>query len=208
MQTTFEKQVKNIMAMRLANPQHNLPTDYLSCARELSEYTCKRLNNHPRYCIQVGGNDPKKALSPYPGSQKGAVGGVADADPAALIEWLGAGGNPVMQDRAEYRALVCSKCPENSSSPACDPGRRLDWRSWVTAPVAKMLKGYLQIRNRMRLSTTHDKVLGKCLACHCELKLKVFTPIDHISDNMHTDTMAKLHPDCWVLKEMANGTGV
>jgi hypothetical protein len=207
LQNTFREQVQNIINMRLANPRFKLATDYLSVAQDLANYTEKRLKNHPKYVIQAGGGAvaeaQKKTTSPLSNLQSEGEDAVAGdhVDPAALVEWLGSGGRAVERELAETRASICATCPENSESPTCDPARRLSWREWWTKPVAFGLQKLLSIRNGMKMETSRDAELGKCLACKCELPLKVWVPVAHVLDNASAEDLAKLDERCWVLHE-------
>ena len=203
--STFQQTVNNIINMRRANPRFKLPSDYLSCARALEQYTEARIGHHHKYCIGVDDEAQKKTtpptfpLQPNP-SRLAAVAGV---DPRALLEWLGDGGTPVERDLAEKRAAICADCPENSSGPKCPESRRNSWLEWVTGPVSIALKKYLSIKNKLKIETSRDKDIGRCLACKCELLLKVHTPLNHIKDNMEPEVLSKLRsvPKCWVLTE-------
>lgn len=214
LQNNFEQQVANIIKVRKANPQAKLSTDYDTVAQELEAFTCRRLHNHPKWCIDGPIEAPaaltmgaqKKTLwprilrphSPEPDPVAEEKG---HANPDALLEWLGAGLRPVALPLAESRSEICATCPENSSSPTCDPARRLSWRDWWTGAAAKGLRALMGIRENMDLSLTRDPQLGKCLACRCELKLKPFTPIEHILDTTSAEELSLLDPRCWVLQE-------
>lgn len=201
LQNTFEQQVNNIIKMRAANPRFNLPNEYMAVAMELADYTEKRIESHPKYCVAVP-EVVKKTISHVPGWPRAGVDAAeARVDPAALIEWIGEGGQPVSPVLAEQRAETCAGCPENSDSPTCRPDRRLAWYEWMTEPIAASLGIYLGLKNKMKLATQQDKVLGKCLACRCELKLKVWTPLRHILANADEAGLGRLDLRCWVLHE-------
>lgn len=207
LQFTFEQQVRNIIAMRQQNPRFGLATDFVTVARELENYTEARIGAHDKFSIQPEDPAQKKtlALSNHPLNQNPDDAAAEDSpvDTAALREWLGAGGQPVAKELAESRASVCAGCSENSSAPACKKERKKSLNDWLTAVVAVAFKQMLQLANRKRYSTSRDAELGKCLACRCELKLKVHTPISHIKDNMEPDVVAKLRSvkNCWVMTE-------
>lgn len=209
---TFMQQVSNIQAMRKQNPRFHLATDFLTVARELESYTCRRLENHPKYCITDDGDEKKKSSPQSASPESTAPEGEAVAevggrdskiDPRALREWLGAGLKPVDRALAEKRAAICAVCPENSESSNCPVERRKSWQAWFTAAVANALRKYIAIRYAIRAETSKDEELGKCLACHCELQLKVHTPLHHLRDNMDEPTIQRLRrvKKCWVMNE-------
>lgn len=140
--------------------------------------------------------------SPLPQTQAEDAADVS-VDLDALKEWLGAGAVPVSKELAALRALTCFKCDRNSSSTLCPDGERKSWMSWVTPKIAWVLKKYSALKNRMNLTTPYDAELGKCLACECELPLKVWVGLPHIVDNMGPKTSAAIAkvPHCWVNTE-------
>lgn len=206
---TFDQQVKNIVAMRKKNPQFKLPTDYMAAASDLERFTEKRLRSHPKFCIgEQAVAAQKKTPSPSLRSQfilaaARVVSGNENIDPRALEEWLGSGKAPVPADVSERRSAICSVCPANSESEACPVDIKSSWREWVTKPVADVIRKYMGWRHKMNLSTPHDHRLGKCLACHCELQLKVHADIGHIRSNLDPEVVAELqkYPQCWVMAE-------
>ena len=111
----------------------------------------------------------------------------------ALISWLGAGGEPVSAGTAEHRASFCVGCPKNSHG---------KW--WETAknPIAHTIRKVLALKARKNLSTTKDEQLFMCSACGCALRLKVFAPIQHISDNLTPEMLDKLDKNCWIRQEL------
>ena len=183
--------------MRQANPlitkNHNLPTDPTTVAEELDFYNamiCAEMN-WDQYIYEGGAADeppPKSSLL----SQLLQSGGRVAAGVNTIKEWEIAGGNLVPQELAEKRAKVCVACPKNESG---------DLTSWFTLPAAHLILAQLESRNRMKIWTSSDPLLGVCTACACPLKLKVHCPIDIINDKMRPEDRAQLHPDCWIPKE-------
>lgn len=201
---TFDETVDAIIAHRRANPRFNLSTDWATVAVELEVYTEKRLLQIPGAKIYLTASDPKPERPSHlaqPVHQGGVAAGAKPSIVAGipvLINWLGDGLRPVDQALAEGRAAVCAggngreKCPQNQAG---------DWRRWFTEPVAAVLKMQMEIKADKNLSTTNDDKLGVCDACACELHLKVWSPIRHITDNMNEATKARLDPRCWITKE-------
>ena len=140
---------------------------------------------------------------PYPPSSTARTGrgGVAalagsvkrlGAGIGVLVDWVGSGGKPVSVAIAVSRAAVCKDCPKNKKSA---------WTEWATAPIAAKIKDQLGMCETMRLSTPYDADLHTCSACLCWLPLKVWTPLEHITDHMSNEVKADLHPSCWILHE-------
>jgi hypothetical protein len=199
---TFDQTVDAIIKHRNANPRFDLPNDVGSVSAELDEFTCLRIRNDPNYCDGFhvpGGDVTKKAPQPSwlqaqsrklanaAGSGKKVAAGIA-----ILIDWLGHGAKPVEKKMAESRAALCGGCPLNA------PG---DLTSFFTVPASETIRRQIEIKNDMKLETAWDKKLGVCTACACPLKTKCWTPLNHILKHMSTESIGKLDPRCWMLKE-------
>jgi hypothetical protein len=113
-----------------------------------------------------------------------------------LNDWLDSGTPPAPQALAESRAAVCAACPKNGKG---------DFTSWFTNPAADAIKQQVEKLALMRLKTKHDSVLNVCEVCLCPLKLKSFTPIKYIKDNLSVEVLNDLKnvPNCWIPKEVA-----
>lgn len=194
---TFDETVDDIIKHRSANPRFKLSTDWAAVAIELELFTELRLRSMRGAESYLTPTDPKPTRPQRPSIVKdaGAVG--ANKKPSVvagvpvLINWLGSGLHPVAKELAEERAAICANCPQNR------PG---DWRHWFTEKVASVLKVQMEIKNDMALSTPSDDKLNVCKACVCELKLKVWTPLEHITDHMDDDMKRRLDERCWILK--------
>lgn len=71
--TLFDARVKEIIRDRLANRRlftDETKVDATAVARELSAYTCGRLNNDPRYCTNGLPTSPKAAVAVLPEVKK------------------------------------------------------------------------------------------------------------------------------------------
>lgn len=204
LENTFDQQVKNIIAMRQANPRFHLPTDEAAVAAELEAYTLARWSKtySKKGMAKFMAGQPlsedkkKESRSTFSGkSRLGGVAALAGIRTASLEDWLGYGGVPVDQVEADARAEICAGCDANKGN----------WREMLTVPAAAAIKAYLAHRNRMRLSTPFDDQLESCAACHCVLTLKVWQPIQHVRDNTTPEELfrhRKANPDCWVLANM------
>jgi hypothetical protein len=190
MHPSFTRLVDAVMAMRQGNQwmgqQKGWATDRLSVEVEVEQYNVKICQDHNwnQYLLE-GDPVPKQAAHPH-GLGRVAVGA------KVLADWLGEGGKPVEKEKAVGRASVCVACPMNAGG---------DWTRFFTGPVSGMIRRFLEAKNELKLETEHDEKLGICQACACPMKVKVWTPIDHITAHLSQETRAELHPDCWILKE-------
>ncbi len=127
-----------------------------------------------------------------PGALASVVGRARNvaAGQKTLAEWWGKGGKPVDQTTANDRAAVCVKCPQNGS------GGLL---AKFTVAAAANIQESIEELNDLKMKTRYDDALGVCDACDCPLRLKVWTPLEHIVNNMPIQTKEKLDPSCWIL---------
>ena len=205
---SFNSAVKQIMAFRLGNPQFGLPSDFDSVALALDNFTCNRLNFNSKYCVGEQKKNqmvPRPARRPIQGQRvkpQKAPGVVARlvGGGNALKDWLGDGGIPVAQELANERSHACAcrnselgKCPMNNTDPSL-----LDQATHVLATAIKQQR---ETKLRMSLKTPDEEKLGTCVACGCDLGLKVWVPLHHILDNTSEETMQRFDPECWILKE-------
>lgn len=183
--------------------KHNWSLDWNSVADEVEHYNALRMQSNPKFHHFLGADDggapgffqfPRvgqhQSVNAAAGQVKRVVAGVK-----VLTDWLGSGGRAVPKEQAEKRAATCVLCPQNKDG---------DWTTMFTKPVSEMLRLQLGIKNDLKLATSKDAELHVCQACSCPLKLKVFTPIKHILDNMDEATKARLQPKeplCWILEE-------
>lgn len=192
--------VRGLIQARRANPylvqRNGWSVDYATVANEVDRYNAAICKAHRwTQFIDEENYSPPKGL-PRPGPTTTLVRrsvGNAAVGANILTEWLGAGGKAVEQELADSRAHVCATCPQNK--------RDADWTSWFTIPAANTIRKMLELRARMKLSTPEDEMLNVCDACGCPLKLKVHTPLKHITANMPPYQKESLDPRCWVLSE-------
>jgi len=201
----FEETVAQIIAHRQKNrhlaERHGWPTDRDKVAIELDDF-------NTRVCMEMGwkeyvasDNPPEAPPVKHPGgftdSQiSGSLSAVKRlaAGAALLMDWEESGLPPVAAKLAEERAVVCVTCPMNSKE---------ELSAWFTVPVASAIKSRLSRLHSLNLATPYDERLNVCLACLCPLGLKVHTPIELIAKRLKPEVMASLHPQCWILSEMA-----
>lgn len=200
-QQSFTGLVNSLIAHRLANPglvkKHNWATDFESVANEVDAYNDARCRAHGWLNYVTGDQTVPFPVAPRPFSpRRGVVVGTTlkhvSAGVKTLLDWLGSGGRPVEQALAEKRATVCMTCPQNGTG---------GLEHYFTVPASQAIKLQLEIKNDLKLATSHDAILNVCEACSCPLKLKVWCPLDHILKEMDEATKAKLDPRCWILSE-------
>ena len=186
-----------------ANPaitaKAHLATDPAQIAFELEAFTRKRLGIR---------EDPPSpfplALSAFPsamgvvaaaGDSRGAMWGIKRAaqGTAVVLDWLGAGGNPVSRELAEKRAAVCVACPLNETG------------SWYTEAPAEVIRAAVKAWQTLKGSsfafeTSQGDKLKSCAVCKCKLPLKVFVGLDHIVQKTKPEVMAELPSHCWITR--------
>lgn len=199
---SFNFVVEQVIMLRKANPflaeRHGWSTDTRAVEHEVEQYNVAR-------CIAGGwldfvlADDPnspapvytpaleKKKRGPAVGSVKRVAAGVA-----LLIEWLGNGAKPVEQELADKRAAICASCPKNGQGGIT---------SYFTQPIAEKIRVQMEIRGDLQLRTPNDEKLGVCEACLCPLRLKVWTPIEHVIAHTSDEVKKELAPQCWILHQ-------
>ena len=126
-----------------------------------------------------------------------------DIEGAKLLkDWLGPDCATVPIEQAEIRAEACTnghsgmKCPMNVA-----PG----WWNLLEqakSEIAQTIRAQLELRNHLSLRVKNEDALHMCHVCGCCMKLKVFTPIEHIK--AHTSpTQIAIYPSwCWIRREI------
>lgn len=205
---SFNSVVDAVVKHRLGNSwlakKHNWSTDWNVVADEIEHSNALRMHSNPKFSHflsdDAGGssfsgpfswNKPNRVANVVAGVKR-VVAGVK-----VLTDWLGSSGRSVQKEQAENRAAVCVVCPQNRDG---------DWTTMFTKPVSDMLRLQLSIKGDLKLATSKDNQLHICQACSCPLKLKVWTPLRHILDNMDAETKARLQPEfpvCWIRSEEA-----
>lgn len=107
-----------------------------------------------------------------------------------IHDWLGAGAITVQPDHAQRRANICIACPMNIKG------------GIVTAAVAQAVKRQVSLKNKLNLRVTGEKSLGRCSACFCESKLKIWLPLERIKPD--AQDVKAFHESCWLRSESQN----
>lgn len=195
---SFDTIVKALMSHRQANPflarKNKWATDYNGVAFDVDTYNAKICQSHGWFDFIIEASPDPPKWTPQPFEWSGAAGSVkrTTAGVKLVMDWLGGGMTAVAPDKAEARATVCVACPLNG-----DP----NWIQKLDAVAAEGVKHLVELKNDLKLQTSHDAALHTCQACDCHLPLKVWAPIDVIRDNMNAETKARLDQKCWVLHE-------
>lgn len=192
---------EQLMTLRNANPflveRHGWRVDQAGIEHDVEQYQVARMRAGGWTDFIVEDSPaPAPAYYPPPAQKKSAAGVLSGvrrvaAGVAVLVDWLGSGAKPVDQAIAESRAAICADCPKNDGG---------DFTAYFTKPIADKIRTQLEIRGDLQLRTPSDERLTVCSACDCPLKLKVWTPLEHILKHTSEDTKTKLDPRCWILK--------
>lgn len=202
---TFDAAVGQIRRMRMNNRKLNLNTDPDAIGEELEQFTVARINFDPEWCVEVGEEAKKKALSSSPGRglslwQRARAGVAAlvvairrTSDGARILDdWLGAGGLPADPALAESRSVVCEPCPNNVKG---------DWKALVTGAVAEAVLEQRRVKTQLNITVSNEDNLGTCAVCLCHLALKVHVPMAHIQKYTSDAIWSELPEFCWMKKE-------
>jgi hypothetical protein len=189
--------VQQILTHRKANPHqcavNGWSLDPAVIAAELDAYNvevCRGMNWNDYITDGQPEALPGKAQSRsslLPQNAARVVAGIR-----TIARWEMAGGQAVDDKLANARAKVCSTCPKNDY---------VDISTYFTEAAAKLILLELEHRNKRKLRTDFDPLLGICSACGCVEKLKVFAPLDIILSEMKPEAKAALHESCWVRAE-------
>lgn len=198
----FETTVNLIIEHRKANPRFagQWATDRESVASELDLSTCRSLASKglaEEWCQEGGGFSFQAGPAPQPQwlgrklRESAAAVRKLVAGIGVLTDWLGDSADPVAPEVAETRAQTCAGCPKNR------PGGLGDF---FTTEASELIRKQLEAKADMNLSTKSDGSLGVCSACLCPLKLKVWTPMEHILKHTSDEVKRQLDERCWITK--------
>lgn len=104
-------------------------------------------------------------------------------------DWIGSGGEIVSQEQAEARAKVCLTCPKH------DPTTPL------ARPVAKAVNEILAVMNSVKLNLRIPVRPNQCSVCGCDLRTKVWEPLDQVINHSTINEMAGYWEKCWIKQE-------
>lgn len=186
----FDASVKAIIQHRLANKaittKNHLSVDYIEVGNELERYTRLRLGiplpAPTSFFHQSSSRLSSRVVAAAADIKRAAQG------TAVVLDWLSSGGAPVAQEVANRRAAICAGCPKNV------PG------SWYTVAPAELIKSTLEARKDLKLATLYDDKLKSCDVCRCLMRLKVWTPLEHILKGTKPEIMAEFPAQCWIVR--------
>lgn len=199
---SFNFVVEQVVRLRKANPflceRHGWSTDVVAVENEVDAYNTARCiaGGWKDFVVMDDGNPAPLYVMPAQKKTMGVLrsavagGSKVAAGVAILLDWLGNSGKPVAQEIADRRAGICAECPKNGNGGIT---------SYFTQPIADKIKTQMEIRGELQLRTPHDEKLGVCEACLCPLKLKCWTPMEHIIVHTSDEVKKDLHPCCWIL---------
>jgi hypothetical protein len=112
-----------------------------------------------------------------------------------LLDWLGEGMKAVPMSDAVTRARICLNCTQNTA-----PNW---WQKNLSNPIAKVISSQLEYQKgtTSRLPKEFEYDLNMCRICGCCVRLKVWTPIQHIADHTTPEQLEKYPAFCWIKKE-------
>lgn len=117
-----------------------------------------------------------------------------------LSDWIGDGGEPVTQMRAEHRAYACT---HGDDGYPCEFNIEPNWwERHIKEPIAETIRGELELKQRLHLKVSGEETLGMCRHCGCCLRLKIWTPIKHVKKHTTAEMLAKYPSWCWQKKEI------
>lgn len=192
---SFESVSIQLMQHRLGNKavsrQYSLATDIESCRNDVDLFNAARCVSHGWISfVQEAPVQSFRAPTTFRGLSQNVVGKskAVVAGVRAIALWLGDGLKPVAQPLAEGRAATCAICPLNGSVS-------------FTEEVMAQIREWVAIKNDLALKTPYDANLGTCTACLCDLKTKVWVPLNIVLKVTTPEVREKLHPACWIKLE-------
>ena len=123
-----------------------------------------------------------------------------DIEGAKLLkDWLGDGGQPVPSLRAESRAEACV---HGNNGKACPMNTAPNWWDRFKNAIALTIRAELELKNHLNLRVEPEDDLHMCGVCGCCLKLKVWTPIEHVKTHTSLNKISKAPGFCWMRREI------
>lgn len=192
-----------VLSIVRANPERSRSHNWPSRQEDVEDWVD---DFNARLCQSAGWNEyittPVQEVAPPPkyGSRPGKSAAVA-AGAKSIVEWIAGGSRVVDPEQATHRAKTCVSCSFNK------PG---DLTNFFDRATSEMIKKYIQSKSDIKLTTRFDLELGVCDACYCPLKLKVWSPLEHILNHMAPYVEDELAPQCWIRAERTaheTGTG-
>jgi hypothetical protein len=108
-----------------------------------------------------------------------------------LGSWMASGRPMVSQEQADARSAVCAGCTHNVDPAGC---QTCAWPA-LTNLVAGILGKH---------TSRHHENLKSCASCGCNLKVKVWVPLEHLKASFK---YGELPAWCWIKREMEENNG-
>lgn len=208
---SFSSLCRAVQSAKKANPahaqKHRWSLDMSAIENEVEQFQVKvcLAAGWTQYLTEGGGGAPPFSLAQSLANQKQLGVAVEKikklwAGIKTISEWLDSNAPAVDSKLSEARAQHCLKCPFNNTDSLTE---------WFAAPAIGAITRQLEKISERKLSTSVDDKLGICAqkntegsgGCLCSLRLSVHVPIEIKLNHMAADVKAKLHPNCWVLRE-------
>lgn len=113
---------------------------------------------------------------------------------ALLADWIGHGLRPVQPKHAEWRSSVCL---HGWKGEPCPLNRVPNWWDKVKNEIAETIRAELHLKERLKLKVKDEERLNMCKPCGCCLRLKVWTPANHIKAHTPRKVLSQMPRFCW-----------
>lgn len=117
---------------------------------------------------------------------------------AILADWLG-NGEPVHPLVAEARAQRCTRA---NGGTLCPHNVQPKWWERAKEKAAEWIRAELEAKHNLSLTVPQEEDLGMCDLCGCCTRLKIWTPLPHITAHVHKDQLAQAPSYCWMRVEI------
>lgn len=107
-------------------------------------------------------------------------------------EWIGDGGEPLPQDKAQARA---DRCLHGNGGKPCPHNQEMPLFEVLTGAVAKSVIAQLKVKDKMGLRLQQENELHTCDVCLCSLRLKCFVPSKFIHVSFGREELPSY---CWM----------
>lgn len=168
---------------------------------DVTEYLACELGGDPRYFTSKPAEKKtsRTLLSHSPRPSLAHFAEVASelfSGSTILAHWFGNGLKPVANETAQARTSICLGANGGVPCPHNQPGLKL------VGAAARRIQRMAEKKNEMKLTVAGEEQLQSCNVCLCDLKLKVFVPMQTILDQtpqaMLEKFAAESPPNCWM----------
>lgn len=196
----WEMFLAKVMNFRVANQLSRPNIDLVE--QDVEEYLAREFGGDPRYFT----SDPSQKKTSFRARfQSRSLAKLADISRKLLTgeeiirEWFGDGLKPVSQEVAQNRADICLGSNGGVPCPHNNPG----WKP--VEAIAEIIRSWSSKKNDMTLAVTGEDKLHSCDVCLCDLKTKVFVPMETISERtpqaMFDKFASEAPSNCWMRQQ-------